>query len=132
MNIARVGNQDNRTNFNGWIRFKTYGDKIPTKNAKLDIEILEEIGTKLDSVASISGKKMASSVNGRHELKFQETTIWYDDEGGMGIINDKPATLQPNLWEDNIKENSDRDFQIKFREVKLKLGRAINAILNRW
>lgn len=129
MNVTRVGNQDNRTNFNGWIWYRKSGSKFETGNVQLDMALLEGISDRISS-ANLAKKRIVDFNQGKRSLHIDDkTTIWYDEEGGLGIINHSPEPLQPDSWEDNINKNTDGDFQIKFREVKVKLARAIDGIL---
>ena len=135
MNVKHVGNQDNRINFNGRVQFKSYSPKIETNNVQLDLAMLEEIGEKLAQIRDFSKGLRANQTTARRELHMgrgkQHITFWYDLDGGLGVINQKQAFLQPYSWEDNFTQSTDTNYQTKFREVKVKLAQLISKLLDR-
>lgn len=132
MNVTRLGNQDNRTNFNSWLQFKNGGSKIEIKDPNVDRAFLHEIEQKVCSVLRDKNTRAYRNA-GYNVLEIdggKVTRIWYNEDGGLGIINYGPEFLQPHSWECNINEVEGNVALAKFREVKTKLGGLISRLLD--
>lgn len=146
MNVMRVGNQDNRTNFNGWIKLRKE-DVQPIATEIFDRVILERISglteKEIDRVENLlihritngteveipSAENLQRGFSKQVVLKDKTRILYNDDDGWMQVCqDDEPRILGIYAWIDNV--NSNINVENIGQKAKQTLQRLFNAFSN--